>query len=340
MFSILLSAFLVSPPIRAEAASAAVLGSISTNGSVSIGSISAPGSGTIFAGDQVETRTGSAVIQYKEGPRVMLGVDSSAEFSSGGVQLRRGQMTFRSGTEKVMVFNASSLRLEPAGVNSSANVVLDHDRASVAVTEGAIRVIDPSGAPLANLEAGESRLFAMAAAPAAASPAAPAAAPQAPEGRQTIWALVLGGAGFATTFGLAAAWDNDVDEIAELVGPIQSQAAALQVQLNNTNTQLAGLRSQTAQLSSQVSPSSPAGQQLAAIATQLEAAQTQRDNIQNQLNSLLQQLTAAVASGNTAAISSIATQIQALQTQLNALQTTINNLAAQLGAVQIPPVSP
>ena len=200
MLAVLLSVLMLRPFPLGAAPAAAVLGSISSYGVVTVGDQTAPMESTLFAGDQVKTAAGSAVIQYREGTRVLLSDDSSAQFAASNVQLQSGQMTFRSGAEGGTTFLASSLRLEPAATNSSANIVLKDGKASVAVTEGTVRVVDPTGAKLATIQAGQAGIFTMASA-AVASAAAPAPAPSAavaaPQGNvpahtHAVWMLALG----------------------------------------------------------------------------------------------------------------------------------------------------
>ena len=84
-------------------------------------------------------------------------------------------MAFRAGSGGGPAFAASTLRLEPLAAHSAASVSLNDGKAQATVTEGAWRVLDPSGAQLVSLKAGETALLAMASA-AALSPAASSAA--------------------------------------------------------------------------------------------------------------------------------------------------------------------
>jgi hypothetical protein len=265
MLAVLLSIVMIRPFSAEAAPAAAVLGSISAYGEVSVGAVSVPAESTLFAGDMVNTVGGKAVIQYKEGARVLLASDSSAQFSAGEVQLQKGQMTFRSAAAGGPVFNATSLRLEPAAANSSANVVLKDGKASVSVTEGILQIVDPSGAKLASIKAGETRLFAMAsppASPAAASPAPAAPAPQALAGGTRTWVLVAAATGVAITTALAITLNNNAsdnaasikalsDELATLLGIPPAQRTAAQ------NARIADLQQQLVSHGVPVSPSAP-----------------------------------------------------------------------------------
>src|SRR3990172_2039280 len=111
----------------ATAVPRAVLGSINTYGTVHVGDVAVPTQGTLFAGDQVKTEVGTAVVQYQQGARVRVGSESLATFSPSQVQLQRGQMSFQTSASDGPVFAASTLMLKPAGPSSAANVVLqDH----------------------------------------------------------------------------------------------------------------------------------------------------------------------------------------------------------------------
>src|SRR3972149_5081664 len=79
----------------ATAVPRAVLGSINTYGTVRVGDVAVPTQGTLFAGDQVKTDVGAAVVQYQQGARVRMGSESMATFSPSRVQLQRGQMSFQ-----------------------------------------------------------------------------------------------------------------------------------------------------------------------------------------------------------------------------------------------------
>ncbi|MSO21282.1 MAG: hypothetical protein EXQ56_12660, partial [Acidobacteria bacterium] len=177
ILAVTLAVLMLRPYPMQAASPAAVLGSISSYGAVTVGEITAPAENTLFSGDLVNTHVGSAVAQYKAGTRVLVAKESSVHFSADAVQLQKGQMTFRSASEQGPIFQAYSLRLEPVTPQSSANVVVLDGKASIVVTEGSVRAVDPTGVSLALINAGETKLFAMASAPAA--PAAPAASPAA-----------------------------------------------------------------------------------------------------------------------------------------------------------------
>lgn len=339
MLSVFLAILMLRPFPMQAAPTPAVLGSISSYGAVTVGDLSVPAEHTLFAGDLVSTRTGSAVIQYKEGTRVLLTMDSSAQFTPSAVQLQKGQMTFRSSSVQGPVFQASSLRLEPTVASSSANVVLNDGKASVAVTEGAVRVVDPTGAPLASIQAGEARLFAMASAAAApaAPPAASAAAPQA-GGDNTVWLLALGVAAAGASLGIAGLIrannaNDSADASKATLATLQTQNAALQTSLTKAIADLATLRAQ-------VSAFTTSSAQLAAIIKALDDAQTQANVLHNQVNALQAQINAAIASGNTSQLNSLIASQNAVLNQLTALQTTINNLTTSLRNFVLPGVSP
>lgn len=194
-----LSAWLINPmPIRA--ASAAVLGSVSSYGTVKLGDLAAPAENPLFEGDLVRTESGNALIQYKQGTRVVLAENSDAKFYSNHIELRSGEMGLHAVSADGPVFNASTLRLEPSAASSSANVSVQPGKVSVSVAKGAVRAVDPTGITLTVIEAGQTQLFAMANAAAAniPAPSSPAAAPPAMS-PPTIWLLVLGGAAIAAT---------------------------------------------------------------------------------------------------------------------------------------------
>ena len=292
MLSVFLAILMLRPFPMQAAPTPAVLGSISSYGVVTVGDLSAPAENTLFAGDLVSTRTGSAVIQYKQGTRVLLTMDSSAQFTPSAVQLQKGQMTFRSSSVQGPVFQASSLRLEPTVASSSANVILNDGKASVAVTEGAVRVVDPTGAPLASIQAGEARLFAMASAAAAAAPAAPpaasAAAPQAGGGNGTVWLLALGVAAAGVGLGLAGLIrannaQDAADAAAAQNADLQGKLAALQGTITTLQGQITTLQGQVASLQS--SNTAQAGQ-ITSLLAQIASLQTQTNDLLAQIADL------------------------------------------------------
>lgn len=214
ILSATLAVLMLRPYPMQAASSAAVLGSISSYGAVTVGEIAAPAENTLFSGDLVNTHVGSAVAQYKAGTRVLVAKESSVQFSADAVQLRKGQMTFRTASEQGPIFQASSLRLEAITPQSSANVVVLDGKASIMVTEGTVRAVDPTGVSLALIKAGETKLFAMASAPAASASAVPAASPAASAPPAivftpvTTWVLIAGVMTMVTTFVAAEGTDD------------------------------------------------------------------------------------------------------------------------------------
>jgi hypothetical protein len=216
MLSLFLAGLMVHPFPMQAASSAPVLGSMNAYGPVMVGETAAPSEATLFAGDLVDTKSGNAVIQYKQGARVLLAKSSSALFSTGSVELKKGEMTFRSAGNKDVVFQATSLRLEPTSEKTLANVMVNDGKATISVKEGGVRAVDPSGITLGEIPAGKTQLFAMAVAPSARAAAAPAAAsaaaPPIPSAGAAIWvALAVAGATIGT-FVTAKVADND-DEV-------------------------------------------------------------------------------------------------------------------------------
>lgn len=223
--SLFLAAAMVNPIPTWAGSSAAVVGSINSYGAVTVGQSAAPASSTLFAGDTVKTQTGSAVVQYEQGARVVLAKTSTAVFSPKAVELKSGQMSFSTATNKDMTFNATSLRLEPMSPKTAADVVVNDGKASISVREGSVRAVDPTGVSLAVIPAGEAKLFAMAASPAAPAPAAPAAsAAAAPLGAVAAMWLVIGvGVIGGTIAGIAIAQTSDDEEEVEdrAVSPVR-----------------------------------------------------------------------------------------------------------------------
>ncbi|MBI3895578.1 MAG: hypothetical protein HY313_06575 [Acidobacteria bacterium] len=294
LLAVLLSVALVNPAPMSAASVETVsppstLGSITVNGSVQVREIQVPTMSTLFSGDRVQTGQGNAIVQYKEGPRVLLGSESAANFSTSEVQLQKGQMTFET-SGKPVIFAASTLRLEPAAGKSAANVTVQDKTASVSVSEGSVRVMDPSGTKLADLKAGDARLFEKVAAPPPPPAAAPAAAPQM-GGGGGAWLVALAAGIVGTSLGIAAlvrannAEDaaDDAQATAEAaqsqVAAIQSTNAALQTQVNSLNSQLVSLNAfATAQKASN------------AELIKLEAAQAQVNQIQRDLETVQQDI--------------------------------------------------
>lgn len=219
--SVFVAGLMLQPSPMSAAGTADVLGSISTFGAVTIGASKVPSESTLFSGDTVKTDTGKAVVNYEKGARVLLASTSTAVFSPKTVELKKGQMTIQSG--KDMVFQATSLRIEPMSEKTSADVVVNDGKASITVKEGSIRAVDPSGTPLAVIPAGEAKLFAMAASAAAApAPAAAASASAPPLWAPQTWLLVTLVAGGIV--GAAVAISNASDDNAPPQLPAASPA--------------------------------------------------------------------------------------------------------------------
>ena len=335
-FSILLTVLMIRPsPIVAASASTAlpatVLGSITSRGVVRVGDVRVPDTSTLFSGDQVQTAAGSALIQYQQGVRVILGTGSLASFSSSRVELQKGQMSFNASAGGPL-FAASTLRIEPTSGKSSANVTLQDRKATVAVTEGSLRVVDPSGVQLASLRTGEARLFeeASAASPSPASPA-PAAAAAAPQGAggssSRAWLLALGVGIVGASLGIAGITRaNSADDRAEKAQTLATQsqtqsdqlrAQITQLQAQNTalTTQLNTLRTQLSTLSAQAAAQNVVIQNLSAASAEVNRLQTQLSSTQNQLAQLLADI---ARQGGTATPAQLA-QLQSIGGLLNSL---------------------
>jgi cell division protein FtsB len=347
--ALLLTLLVAAPPRISVAANGpaarAALGSIESRGSVRIGEVLTPSQNTLFAGDRVQTNNGGAVIQYRQGSRVVLSSETVANFAPARVQLEKGLMTFESASNSGMIFAASTLRLEPGSAKTAANVTFTDSKASVAVSEGTLKVVDSSGLQLASLNAGEARLFEESPAspePASASspsPSAPAAAPQGGGGESHKWMLALGvgvvgvalgtvgivrandansradsaGKSAATANAAAATAQTAADQANAAARAAAAQVTALQAQLSAASAQLTTLQAQN----------TASAAQIAQLQTQLAALTTQATALAAQLSTLQGQNTASAA------------QIAQLQTQLAALTTQTNALTAQVTALQL-----
>ncbi|OFW30073.1 MAG: hypothetical protein A3J28_10030 [Acidobacteria bacterium RIFCSPLOWO2_12_FULL_60_22] len=347
-FSILLTVLLIRPsPIVAASATTAppatVLGSITSRGVVRVGDVRVPDTSTLFSGDQVQTAAGSALIQYQQGVRVILGTGSLASFSSSRVELQKGQMSFNSSAGGPL-FAASTLRIEPTSDKSSANVTLQDKKATVAVTEGSLRVVDPSGVQLASLRTGEARLFEEASAaspsPASPAPAAAAAAPQGGGGGSRAWLLALGVGIVGTSLGIAGIVSaNNADDRADQAqqqasdartaadqaraAAAQTQTALTQAQGNITalTAQLNTLRTQLATLSAAAAAQNVVVQNLAAAIAEVNRLENQLNSTQNQLTQLL----ADIARGGGTASAAQLAQLQSIGGLLNSLFQAVQN---------------
>ena len=347
LLAILLSVALVNPlPLSAASVETSsprpTLGSITTNGSVRVGEVQVPRTSTLFSGDRVQTGLGNAVVQYKEGPRVSLGTESAASFSSSEIQLQKGQMAFET-SGKAVVFAASTLRLEPASGKSVANVTVQDKQASISVSEGSVRVMDPSGALLASLKEGDARLFEKAAPP--PPPGAPAAAPQGGGGGGGAWLIALGVGIVGTSLGIAGlVRANNASDAADAA---TADAKAATTLAKSFSTQITALQSANAALTTQANSLSSQIASLNAFATaqtaanvslqQLIAAQATVNNIQAQLNANNQQIdalqTEILNGGTSTSPQGASPQITSAQfAELLRLQTVARNLVLQLQA--------
>lgn len=312
LLAVLLSVALVNPvPLSAVSvetnAPRTTLGSITANGSVRVGEIQVPKTSTLFSGDQVQTGLGNAVVQYKEGLRVVLGSESAASFSSSEIQLQKGRMAFES-SGKAVVFAASTLRLEPTSEKSVANVTVQDKQASISVSQGSVRVMDPSGALLASLKEGDARLFEKAAAP-PPPPAAPAAAPQLGSGSSSTWLIALGVGIVGVSLGVAGLVrannaSDDADAANAAADAANAAAAKATTLAQSFGSQITALQSANAALTTQANNLSADITKLKDFATAQKAADVS-----------LQQLLAA-------------------QSQVNAIQANLLDITQQVDALQ------
>lgn len=325
--ALLLSLLIATPPRIAAAANGpatrAALGSIDSRGAVRIGEVLTPTQNTLFAGDRVQTNNGGAVIQYRQGPRVVLASETVASFAPARVQLEKGLMTFESASNSGMIFAASTLRLEPSSAKTAANVTFTDSKASIAVTQGTLKVVDPSGLQLASLNAGDARLFEEAptsSEPASASSPSSAPSSAAPQGggENHHWVLALGVAVVGVGLGVAGIIrandaNSRADSAAAATAQAQAQLAALSTQLNAASAQITALQGQNTQQNSQIAQLQS---QVATLTTQLSALNAQLSTLQGQ---------------NTAS----AAQIAQLQSQITSLTSQTNALIAQIAALQL-----
>ena len=223
------------------------VGMIETHGAVRVGGVVTPSSSTLFAGDRVQTESGGASVRYRQGDQIILASESIAAFNPSKIQLEKGLMTFQTTSVSGIEFSAATLRLEPSSPKTSVNVTLRNNHASVAVSEGSLNVVDPSGIQLASLRAGEARMFEEAPSSSAPSPAAAPASPAAQKGSMMAhhkWLIV--GLASAITAGAVGAGlamhsnDSSNNDSAELAA-LREQAAALQASATALQTRIAGL---------------------------------------------------------------------------------------------------
>ena len=313
----------------AAASPRAVLGSVTSRGMVRVGEVQVPGMSALFSGDQVRTLAGDALIQYKDGVRVILGNESLASFSSARVELQKGQMSFRTETGGPL-FAASTLRIEPTSEKSAANVTFQDRKATVAVTEGSLKVVDPSGVQLAALRVGEARLFEEASAAMPSPPAAAAAAPPPQAGGgagSRTWLVALGIGIVGTSLGIAGlVRANDADDRADQAATdanqaraqsqaLQAQLTAAQAQVTALTTQLNALRTQLTVLQSQAAAGNIQIANLAAALANLNSLESQLNGVQNQITQLLADIARQGGIATPAQIS----QLQSLGGTLNSL---------------------
>jgi hypothetical protein len=313
----------------------AVLGSMESHGAVRVGEILVSPQTTLFAGDRVQTNNGGAMVQYRQGVRVSLASDSIADFSASKVQLERGLMNFQTASNGV-AFAASSLRLEPANGKTSGNVSFQGTKASVSVTEGSLKVIDPSGTQLASLNAGEARMFEEAPA-SAASASAPSSSPAAPpqSGQSSTsnnsggrkWLIGVGASMVGASIGIAGLVrandaNNRADSQAGLAAQVQSQNAALASQVTTLRSQAAALSTQLASLASQ-------SNQVRAIQADLASQIAALSQVEAQLSQAQQQTTQLLAQISTQGGQATPSQLQ----QLQSLSTLIVTINARLGTI-------
>jgi hypothetical protein len=324
LLALFLCGLLARPTLMAEPAPAAVLGSVTSRGTVRVGSALVPGMSALFSGDQVRTGAGSALIQYQGGARVILGLESLASFSSERVELQKGLMSFATQSGGPL-FAAKTLRIEPASAKSAANVTLLDHKATVAVTEGSLRVVDPSGVQLAALRAGEARLFEeVSALPPSPRPLPlPAAAPQQAGGGglSRWWLVALGIGSVAIPLGIAKGLrGNDAEACGDL----------LQAQLAQALAQVAALQTQIRNLQTNLNTLSAAAARQGVVISNLPALMAEANRLQTELNSAQSRITRLQneVSGPCGSVSAAETaEVQLAMNELNNLFLSTQALA-------------
>jgi len=287
----------------------------------------------------VQTNNGGAVVQYRKGVRVSLAAESVADFASARVQLEKGLMRFETSSNGV-TFAASTLRLEPTTVRTVGNVTLRDSKASVSVTEGTLKVVDPSGVQLASLNAGEARLFEEGPDSTPASPSASAKSPSTPpssgppststssQSSKHKWLIAagMGVAGLTVGLGLGLHGSNsnssNAGASASLGVQAQSQSAAIATQLNALNSQAASLKALLDAASSSSSQAKSLDAQLAAQQALLTQAQAELAALNAQINSQGGQATPTQISE----LQSLAGQLSTIQSNIISIQNAYNSL--------------
>ncbi len=167
------AAGLLSATLGFGAAGEAPLGSLNAYGLVKLGSMDVPSGASVFDGQIVSTgRSGKALLALRDQTRVALGHATRARVSRKSVVLEEGAAQFTSVTPSGTPIFAGALRLEPVSPSASLEAsILERGRVNVAVWTGNVRVLDPSGAAVGRLRAGQALVFGLAALGEKAAPA-------------------------------------------------------------------------------------------------------------------------------------------------------------------------
>jgi len=280
LVAILLTLLIANPSQFGMAASAdasrTVIGSIESHGTVRVGEISAAKSGTLFEGDRVQVGSGNAVIQYRQGSRVTLGVDSAAEFTPAGVRLEKGFMSLRTQPNDGVTYMVSTLHVVPTSAATSANVTLLNRRANLAVKEGGVRVLDEQGTQIASIASGGDLVFeqpstnqqdSASRGSQSGSPNSTSGNPAGTRSKSNKWVVVTAAAaavGIGAGIAVAATHGNGSSSIVRTVRDLGTTTATQLTSAETNfpaNTELKTLQTQLATLQSQLQSSGLSQQQ-------------------------------------------------------------------------------
>jgi hypothetical protein len=144
--------------LAARAAVGPAIGVAVVSGTFRVDHSRVSGNISLYEGNVIETDKAQSEVELHGGIRMQLGPESRARFYRDRMVLEQGQAVLE--TDTPYRIEALSLRVSPAGHNSSARVSFDTpQRVNVVALGGSVRVANSSGVQLADLPPGKALEF-------------------------------------------------------------------------------------------------------------------------------------------------------------------------------------
>ncbi len=137
---------------------AAAIGTAATQGSFRVDGSTVSGNATLFEGTTIETHLSSSSLNLASGPRLILGADSRGRIFGDRLELERGAGEMHGAAGFRVEARGLTVRSE-TGRGAARIRLTGATRVQVAAIEGGLRVLNPRGVLVAELDAGSALEF-------------------------------------------------------------------------------------------------------------------------------------------------------------------------------------